>query len=159
MFINFVVLLKYMKKTSGIGIIANGVISRYGLKLTYHDEKLFMYESLPDSLGIVRSISELEDGKDIYLYELRKVVGFGFFYYNGMNNAKVHVHHPREAEMIQMIDNLSKEFKSIKIPTKIVEQIKNPSKYDGIIDSYKPLDNWAKKFIKEFSPFLQKAKY
>lgn len=137
--------------TVGTTIVSNGVISKYGLKLTFKDkeDKLFFYEIPPTYVGIIYPFKEEKSWKNIYLYNSEEL-GLKFYRYGGLNDARVYVHHPKEVEIIQRIDELTSGFKEIRLPMKIVNQLKAGK----IFDTYEPLENWAKRFVEEFSPLL-----
>jgi len=99
--------------------------------------------------------------KAIYLYNARDF-GTDFSNYGGIQDAKVCVDHPRGAQIIDTIDRIGYEFRSITLPKGVVDSLtKSKPDWRKPLTSelralrserliYSPLENWARIFAKEF---------
>ena len=107
-----------MRTTTGIAIVSNAVIRKYGLKLKEKHQidpsdfnlYFFFYESPPDSIGIVRRPRYVKETRreSVYLHYSRDKLGFPFWMMGGLDDAKVYIHHPKEDEIIDMIEKLNR---------------------------------------------------
>lgn len=156
-------------KTTGLSIVANGVISKYGLRLdTSNNGAFYFYTSDEDyglhkiplpSIALVRRLnSGAFGGKVSHLYHgISSSLNFDFAGYGGVSDALVWTDHPKENEIIQKVNELSEQFKKIEIPLEPIKLVDDNR--TEIYSRFAEVELWANRFHREFSQYLTKANF
>lgn len=156
-------------KTTGLSIVANGVISKYGLSLDVSSGGIhFFYTSDKDygphkrplpSTALVRILNfgAFGDKMDHLYHGVSSLLNFDFAGYGGVRDALVWIDHPKENEMIQKVNELSEQFKKIEIPLEPVRLVDDEG--TEIYGNFAEVELWANRFHREFSQYLTRANF
>lgn len=148
-----------MVHTSGLCVVANAVATKYGLDMKIpsrvprsmypSSKELFLYTSGENMMLILNSGSYKESGeREDALRATCNHMDVQFNGFGGTDIADIWVEHPKVGDIVERINELTREYSGISIPREPIEFYDKEGKLNH--SRYRKVELWADEVYKDF---------